>query len=154
MIMMTIAILRATGFSQTDDEEYTFHIIQRGFADLILLEEKDTDKRYRIEYDNQYRHTEAIVTEIVEELRTREFDNHAVRMEGDEPIHWDYYTRIIQEICELIDHGIDSFELQGNLVVRTRQTSVESNSVVISLGAEIEAEFEFVKSRAGNTDSQ
>lgn len=146
--MTTVAILKATWFGRDADEEYLFHIICRGQHDFIILEEKNTDKRYRVEYDNHYRKIEDTVLEIVEELRTREFDNHPEEL-SDTPIAWRFYDRIVHDICELIEHRVENFELQGNAEKYPELISSDKtramNSAIISLVPAIESEYRHVR---------
>lgn len=144
--MVTLAVLRATWFSPQPEVEFVFYILKRGYGDLIILEEKNTDKHYRIEYDNHYKRVEDVVKEIIEELRTREFDNQVVRVQ-DQEIDWTYYYPIIQEISELIDHGITSFELQGNpdkYANAVAERERDPATIVILMASEIAAEFQFI----------
>jgi hypothetical protein len=154
---MTItAILRTRWFGREADEEYLFHIICRGPYDFIILEEKNTDKRYRVEYDNQYRKIEDTVREILEELRTREFDNHKDAL-ADTMINWTFYTPIIGDICALIEHRVEKIELLGNPDkypgnVTFHNVSAD-NSATISLAMPIEAEYQYIRNHISQAGS-
>lgn len=146
--MKIVAILKALWFGREADEEYVFHIICRGQQDFIIVEEKNTNKRYRVEYDNRYRRVEDTVREILEELRTREFDNHKELL-ADTPVDWTFYAPVVGEICALIDHRVENFELRGNPekypgYVIINNTSA-GNSVTISLATAIEAEYQYIR---------
>lgn len=146
--MTIVAILKALWFGREADEEYVFHIICRGQHDFIILEEKNTDKRYRIEYDNRYRTVEDTVREILEELRTREFDNHKEPL-ADTPVVWTFYAQVVGEICALIDHRVENFELWGNPEKYPEYVITDNisagNSAIISLATAIEAEYQYIR---------
>jgi hypothetical protein len=137
---MTItAILRTRWFGREADEEYLFHIICRGPYDFIILEEKNTDKRYRVEYDNQYRkidHKDAL---------------------ADTMINWTFYTPIIGDICALIEHRVEKIELLGNPDkypgnVTFHNVSAD-NSATISLAMPIEAEYQYIRNHISQAGS-
>ncbi len=146
--MTIIAILKATWFGREADEEYMFNIISRSPHEFIILEEKNTDKRYRVEYDNRYRRVEDTVREILEELRTREFDNRT-EVPVDTPVDWTFYAVVVNDICTLIEHRVESIQLLGNPEKYPDNVSSNigsvGNSAIISLAPPIEAEYQYIR---------
>lgn len=155
--MRTIAVIRAIGFSLIPSEEFSFMLVMRAAYHYIILEEKNTSSRYRIEYDNNFRTVNDVVQEVIEELRTREFDKQGIVSEPDF-FPENYYRAIISGIVQLIESGQEAIRLtatpndEGSVFYSAQETSL-----TLSLGdviaEEIRNSANFVQADPRNTKS-